>query len=141
MKQQIGVFFYHFWTKATLKFNRYYNKETLDPLEEVTDNEKRIKILETLMATECYRLLCCIVTGILQLLCLKYEGNIKVSNFRYLRTPSKPVLSEASIMAYDRHFMPAGVASGIASDTIQSYIRIYFVLWQKEGNHHNKNNF
>ena len=102
MKQQIGAFFYHFWTKATPQFNRYRNKETLDPLEEVTDSEKQLKILETLMATERYLLLCCIVTGILQLLCLKYEGKIEVSNFRYLRTPSKPVLSEASMMTYLR---------------------------------------
>lgn len=56
--------------------------------------------LETLVTMEYYLLLCCIATGILQLLCLKYEGKINVSKFRYLRTPSKPVLSEASMMTY-----------------------------------------
>lgn len=100
MKQQIGAFVYHFWTKATPKLNRYRKKGTPDPLEKITNQKKQIKILETLMATERYLSLCCIVTGILQLLCLKYEGKINVSKFRYLRTPSKPVLSEASMMAY-----------------------------------------
>lgn len=92
--------FYHFWTKATPKLSRYRKKGTPDPLEKVTDKEKQIKILETLMAIERYLLLCCIATGILQLLCLKWEGTINVSKFRYLRTPSKPVLSEASMMTY-----------------------------------------
>lgn len=36
------------------------------------------------------------------MLCLRYEGKIKVSDFRYLRTPSKSVMSEASMMAYLR---------------------------------------
>lgn len=102
MKQQVGAFMYHFWTKATPKLNRYRKKGASDPLEKITDPKKQIKILETLMATERYLSLCCITTGILQLLCLKYEGKINVSKFRYLRTPSKPVLSEASMMTYLR---------------------------------------
>ncbi len=102
MKQQVGAFAYRFWTKATPKLNRYRKKGTPDPLEKVTSPNAQIKILNTLMAMERYLLLCCIATGILQLLCLKYEGTINVSKFRYLRTPSKPVLSEASIMTYLR---------------------------------------
>lgn len=102
MKQQIGAFFYHFWTKSAPKLDRYRKAGTPDPLEKVTDTKAQVNILGTLMATERYLLLCCIATGILQLLCLKYEGKIQVSKFRYLRTPSKPVLSEASRMTYLR---------------------------------------
>jgi len=102
MKQQVGAFFYHFWTKATPKLNRYRKKGIPDPLGEVKDHKQRNAIIDTVLATENYVLLCCIATGILQLLCLKYEGKINVSKFRDLRTPSKFVLSEASMMTYLR---------------------------------------
>lgn len=59
-------------------------------------------MIKTVVATEGYVLLCCIATAILQMLCLKCEGKIKVSNFRYLRILSKPVMSEASMTEYLR---------------------------------------
>ena len=102
MKQQLGAFFYHFWTNAVPKLNRYSKKGSPDPLSKVTDTKQREKIIKTVKATEGYLMFCCIATGILQLLCLKYEGKIKVSAFRYLRTPSKAVMSEASMMEYLR---------------------------------------
>ena len=34
------------------------------------------------------------------MLCLNYEGKICVSSYRYLRTPSRQVMSEASMMKY-----------------------------------------
>lgn len=47
--------------------------------------------------------------GIIQILCLKCEGKSQVSDFRYLRTPSRQVISEASMMEYLRRFYgPAG---------------------------------
>lgn len=102
MKQQLGGFFYHFWTKAVPKLDRYQRKGSPDPLNKVTDTKQRDNIIKTVKATEGYLLFCCIATGILQMLCLKYEGNIKVSDFRYLRTPSRSVMSEASMMEYLR---------------------------------------
>ena len=41
-----------------------------------------------------------IAMGIIQLLCLEYKDDIRVSDFRYLRTPSRKVMSEASMMEY-----------------------------------------
>lgn len=102
MKQQLGAFFYHFWTKATPKLNRYSKKGSPDPLSKITNKHEQTKIIKTVTAIEKYLLLSCIATGILQMLCLRYEGKIKVSDFRYLRTPSKSVMSEASMMAYLR---------------------------------------
>lgn len=102
MKQQMGAFFYHFWTKATPRLERYSRKGSPDPLEKVTGREERERILSAVKATEGYLLLCCIATGILQMLCLNWEGKIRVSGFRYLRTPSCPVMSEASMMEYLR---------------------------------------
>ena len=43
-----------------------------------------------------------IAMGIIQLLCLEYKDDIQVSDFRYLRTPSRKVMSEASMMEYLR---------------------------------------
>lgn len=102
MKQQIGAFFYHFWTKATPKLNRYSKKGSPDPLSKVTDKKQRETIINTIKATEKYVLLSCIATGILQMLCIKCEGKLDVSKFRYLRTPSHTVMSEASMMEYLR---------------------------------------
>ena len=44
----------------------------------------------------------CIAMGIIQLLCLEYQDDIRVSDFRYLHTPSRKVMSEASMMEYLR---------------------------------------
>ena len=43
-----------------------------------------------------------IAMGIIQLLCLECQGDIQVSDLRYLRTPSHKVMSEASMMEYLR---------------------------------------
>lgn len=43
-----------------------------------------------------------IAMGIIQILCLKYEGKIRVSGFRYLRTSSQQVMSEAGMMEFLR---------------------------------------
>lgn len=71
MKQYLGGFFYHFWTKSVPKLDRYRRKGSPDPLSKVTDTKHRDNIIKTVTATEGYLLLCCIATGILQMLCLK----------------------------------------------------------------------
>ena len=43
-----------------------------------------------------------IAMGIIQLLCLRYQDDIQVSIFWYLRTPSTRIMSEASMTAYLR---------------------------------------
>lgn len=102
MKQCFGGFCYHFWLKAVPKLNRYRKKTDANPLELVKDEREHTKILKTLKAMEGYVLFSSIAMGITQILCLKYEGIIQVSDFRYLRTPSRQMMSEASIMEYLR---------------------------------------
>lgn len=102
MKQCFGGFCYRFWSKAVPKLNRYRRKADADPLEQVRDERERTRILKTLKAMEGYILFSSIAMGIIQMLCLKYEGKIRVSDFRYLRTPSRQVMSEASMMEYLR---------------------------------------
>jgi len=101
-KQQFGGLCYHFWTKAVPKLNRYRRKNSPDPLSQVKDEQEKRRIINTLKATEAYVLFASIAMGIVQMLCLKYEGKIKVSDYRYLRTPSHRVMSEASMMEYLR---------------------------------------
>ena len=102
MKQCFGGFRCHFWSKAVPKLDRYRRKASADPLEQVQDSQERTRILKTFKAIEGYVLFSSIAMGITQMLCLKYEGKIHVSDFRYLRTPSRQVMSEASMMEYLR---------------------------------------
>lgn len=102
IKQCSGDFCYHFWSKAVTKFNRYLRKAATDPLKQVKDGQKRRRVLKTLKAIGGYVLFSSIAMKITQMLCLKYEGKSHLSDFRYLRTPSRRVMSEASMMEYLR---------------------------------------
>lgn len=99
-KQQFGGLFYHFWTKAVPKLDRYRRKSSPDPFSLVRDTAERKRIIQTLKATEGYVLLASIAMGIIQMLCLNYGSKIPVSSFRYLRTSSHQIMSEASMMNY-----------------------------------------
>lgn len=102
MEQQLGGLFYHFWTSAVPRLDHYRRKDTDDPLTKVKDKHKQKRIIKTLTATEGYVMFSSIAMGIIQMLCLMYDGKIRVSDFRYLRTPSRQVMSEASMMEYLR---------------------------------------
>ena len=56
-KQQFGGLFYHFWTKAVPKLDRYRRKNSPDPLSLVKDTAERERIIRALKATEGYVLL------------------------------------------------------------------------------------
>ena len=102
LKQQFGGLGYWFWTKAVPKLNRYRRKGSPDPLRQVVTKGGRYRVIHTLRAIEGYVMFSSIAMGIIQMLCLEYEGKVRVSDFRYLRTPSRPVMSEASMMCYLR---------------------------------------
>lgn len=102
MNQCFGGFCYHFWSKAVPKLDRYRRKASADPPEQVKDEQEHRRILKILKAIEGHLLFSSIAMGIIQMLCLKYEGRIRVSDYRYLRTPSSQVMSEASMMEYLR---------------------------------------
>ncbi|MDE7244915.1 MAG: hypothetical protein K2O18_13210 [Oscillospiraceae bacterium] len=102
MKQQIGGFCYHFWTKATPKLDHFRKKGVSDPLWDVTQPMERTRIIQTIRATEAYVMLCSIAFGIIQFLCLHFQDQLNVSDFRFLRTYSHSGISEASFMAYLR---------------------------------------
>jgi hypothetical protein len=102
MKQVIGAFGYRFWSKSMPKLNRYLRKEEAHPLEQVTNEQDRRRIIQTLQATHGFVMCSCIATGRVQLLSLRFSHRTPGLFFRYLRTPSKNMVSEATVMAYFR---------------------------------------
>ena len=105
LKQQIGAFCYHFWSKYMPKLSYYQKKGEPTPLERVKDEKCREKILEAVRAIETHMALSCIAMGILQSLSIRFVGKVSSSQIRYQRIPSKGRVSEAVLMHYFRkHF-------------------------------------
>lgn len=102
MKQSIGGFSYHFWSKSMPKLKRYLKKGEPHPIEAVNANVERTRIRQTVKAIEGYVMCSCIATGLLQLIAVRFSSTVPCLFFRYLRTPSKTVVSEATVMAYFR---------------------------------------
>lgn len=102
MKQVIGAFGYRFWSASMPKLNRYRRKGESDPLEQVTTESDRHRIRLTLQAIEGFVMCSVIATGIVQLLALRFSGQTPALFFRYLRTPSKSIVSESTVTAYLR---------------------------------------
>ena len=102
LKQVIGGFCYHFWSKSMPKLKRYLKKGEIAPINQVTDNKDQEKIMLTVKAIEGYVQFSCIAMGITQLLSLNFSKEMQTGKCRYLRTPSKTVVSEATVVSYLR---------------------------------------
>lgn len=103
MKQVIGAFGYRFWSKSMPKLKRYLKRDEIHPLEQVQDAQDQRRIRLTLQAMEGFVMCNCIAMGLLQLIALRFSGRVPGLFFRYLRTPSHAVVSEATVAAYLRH--------------------------------------
>ncbi|WP_157685392.1 transposase [Paenibacillus donghaensis] len=103
MKQVIGAFGYRFWSKSMPKLNRFLKKEEAHPLEAVQDEQDRRRIEQTIQAIEGFIMCQCIAMGLLQLIALHFSGRTPGFFFRYLRTPSLAIVSEATVSAYLRN--------------------------------------
>ncbi|MBP2664967.1 MAG: transposase [Firmicutes bacterium] len=102
MKQAIGGLAYHFWSKSMPKLQRYIKRDDVHPLEKVTDPKQQQNILLTIKAIEGYVMCSCIAMGLLQLIAIRYSDQVPALFWRYLRTPSKLIVSEATVMFYLR---------------------------------------
>ncbi|QKY71707.1 transposase [Lentibacillus sp. CBA3610] len=102
MKQVINAFGYHFWSKSMPKLNRYSKKGDPLPAEQITNEQERTNILLTIKAIEGYVMCACTAMGMLQMIAVHYSGRVPGLFFRYLRTPSKSVVSEATVRVYLR---------------------------------------
>ncbi|WP_240353341.1 MULTISPECIES: hypothetical protein [Cohnella] len=103
MKQVIGAFGYRFWSRSMPKLKRYLRKDEPHPLEQVKRETDRLRIRQTLQAIEGFVMCSVISTGIIQLITLRFSGRTPALFFRYLRTPSKAIVSEATVTAHLRH--------------------------------------
>lgn len=102
MKQQIGAFSYHFWTKSLPKLDHFAKKGTADRLPSILDYHARKKILATVKAIETFVFCATVATGLLQLISLNENLSAGLSEMRYLRTYSSKAPSEATVMYYLR---------------------------------------
>ncbi|MGL5718617.1 MAG: transposase [Paraclostridium sp.] len=103
LKQVLGGFSYQFWSKSMPRIKRYLRKGEANPIETVKCDFAKEKIIDTIKAIEGYVLFSCISMGILQILSIRYSD--KIGKVRYLRTPSKGVLSEATIATHIRYII------------------------------------
>ncbi|MET3209946.1 UNVERIFIED_CONTAM: hypothetical protein ABIC26_002894 [Paenibacillus sp. PvR008] len=102
MKQVTDAFGYRFWSKSMPKLNRFLKKEETHPLEAVKGKPYQRRIGRALQAIEGFVRCQCIAMGLLQLVALSFSGRTPGLFFRYLRTPSHSVVSEATVAAYSR---------------------------------------
>ena len=98
LKQDIGGFSYHFWTKALPKLNHFKKKSDPDPLSQVNDHHDRHRIRQTIRATEMYALMASVAMGILQSLSIDFSNGVFKVPLRYQRTPAKRMPSEANMI-------------------------------------------
>jgi len=122
LKQEIGGFSYHFWTKAMNKLSHFRKKQDPDPLDGVLQEQDRKRVLDTARATEMYALMSSISIGTLQILSAKCMDGSSMEGLRYQRTPAKGRPSEANIMhILQRHLF--AFLEKHAKDEIPSLIR------------------
>ncbi|MET1247711.1 transposase [Sporolactobacillus sp. STCC-11] len=102
MKQSLGAFAYHFWSRSMPKLNRYRKSDEPDPLDHITEDRAQKRIVQTVKAIEGSMMCHCIAMGLLQMIALRHDTKRQKNLFRFLRTPSKGAASEATIMAHLR---------------------------------------
>lgn len=102
LKQIIGGFSYQFWSKSMPKLKRYLKKNEKPPMEGISNPQEQEKIRLTVKAMEGYVMFSCIAMGLLQMVSLAFSKELQTNSFRFLRTPSKAIVSEATVMCYLR---------------------------------------
>lgn len=104
VKQQIGAFCYHFWSKAMPKLSYYQKKDAPCVLEQVESKKERRNILKAVRATEVHMVLSGIAMGSLQTLSVTSVGILTSDQLRYQRTPSRGRVSEGALMVHLRKY-------------------------------------
>ena len=98
MKQNVGSFAYHFWTKALPELNRFKKKEEQSSLYKVTNKKDQKRILDTIEATEMFMLLSMTAVSILHALTVFTRDPAIRKKLRYQRTPATVRPSEDNMM-------------------------------------------
>ena len=85
LKQNLGGFFYHFWTTALPKLSRF---KTNCDLSTITGDREKAKIISTMRAIEVYTFLSCMALGILSMISLSFPELVWNKFTGWLRTRS-----------------------------------------------------
>ena len=97
LKQVVAGFAYHFWTAAMPRLNRFANNDQMrQRLDEIHDDRQKSAIVSALKAIEGFAMFACITIGLLQMGALRFSGQINGCAFRWLRTRSNKIPSEAT---------------------------------------------
>ena len=102
MKQSMGGFDYHFWSKSMPRLNYYQKKDVPQPLDDIKSRQERLVIIRKIKAIEGYVLCSAIALGLLQIMSLKLGTGINLKKVRFLRTYSNDYASESTVRAYIR---------------------------------------
>jgi len=102
MKQVVSAFGYRFWSKYMPKLNRFKKKSDPDPLDEVKSLKGQERIKLAVKAIEGFVFCAIVVTGLLQMVSLRFSGTDELANLRYLRTYRNSVASEATVVDFLR---------------------------------------
>ncbi|WP_100489769.1 transposase, partial [Sporolactobacillus pectinivorans] len=65
LKQSLGAFTYHFWSRSMPKLNRYRKSDEAEPLDQVTEENVQKRICQTVKAIEGFMMCSCIAMGLL----------------------------------------------------------------------------
>jgi hypothetical protein len=106
MKQTVCAFGYHFWSKYLPKLNRFRKKTDPEPVDQVITpyGQKRVRL--AVKAIEGFVFCSIVVTGLLQLISMRFSGTKEFYGLRYLRTYRNSVVSEATAADFlRRHFL------------------------------------
>jgi hypothetical protein len=102
LKQTIGAFAYHFWSKSMPKLNKYIKEINSSALEAITDKHVKDNLVKTLKAIEGYVCMAMIAMGLLQIISLRFSKELNFSSFRWLRTRTNEVVSEATVLFFSQ---------------------------------------
>jgi hypothetical protein len=102
LKNVVAGFCYHFWSAYMPKLDRYNKENNMRAIDSITNDVPQQKISETLKAIEGFVMFSCIATGILQMLSIKFSGDVDFFRFRWLRTRTNIFVSEESVACYLR---------------------------------------
>jgi len=94
-KQIIAGFSYRFWSFSMPRLNRFA-KSGHDPLETVTNKEDKKRIIHTFNAIQGFVMVASIAFGLLQICALHFADEINAPKFRWLRSRSNEIPSEAT---------------------------------------------
>lgn len=96
-KQEIAGFFYHFWSAAMPRLNRFARHGTENPLRMIRDEKQCRLIIQTLKAIEGYVMLHLVVLRLLQIGFMRFSMGMNPGDIRWLRTVFNTYVSEATL--------------------------------------------